>query len=63
MIASWYHTAKHGDLEAVSQDLFGILLSGHVKIWVIQRYALSEAAQTHLELEVRILFFLSALPC
>lgn len=47
------HTAKREDLEAFSQDLFGIDLSDHVKIWVAQRCALADAAQAHRDLEAR----------
>jgi NADPH:quinone reductase len=47
------HTAKRADLEAISQDLFGIVLSGKVKIEVSHRYALADAAQAHRDLEAR----------
>ena len=47
------HTAKRGDLEAIAQDFFDIVLSGKVKIAVAQRYALADAAQAHRDLEAR----------
>ena len=47
------HIAKPADLEAISKDLFDIVLSGKVKIAVDQRYALTDAAQAHRDLEAR----------
>lgn len=47
------HTAKRADLEAISRDLFDIVLSGKVRISVEQRYALADAAQAHRDLEGR----------
>jgi NADPH2:quinone reductase len=47
------HIAKRADLEAISKDLFDIVLSGKVKIAVDQRYALTDAAQAHRDLEGR----------
>lgn len=47
------HIAKREDLEAISQDLFDIVLSGKVRITVERRYALADAAQAHRDLEAR----------
>jgi NADPH2:quinone reductase len=47
------YTAKRADLEAMSRELFDIVLSGKVVIEVGQRYALKEAAQAHRDLEAR----------
>jgi NADPH2:quinone reductase len=47
------HIAKRADLEAISQELFAVVLSGKVKITVDQRYALADAAQAHRDLEAR----------
>jgi NADPH2:quinone reductase len=47
------HTAKRTDLVAMADDLFGVVVSGKVKIEVNQRYALQDAAQAHRDLEAR----------
>ena len=47
------YTAKRVDLEAMSKELFTIVLSGKVKIEINQRYALKDAAQAHRDLETR----------
>ena len=48
------HIARRTDLEAISRDLFDIVLSGKVKIAVGRRYALADAAQAHRDLESRL---------
>jgi NADPH2:quinone reductase len=40
-------------LEAISKDLFDIVLAGKVKIEIEQRYPLQNAAQAHRDLEAR----------
>jgi NADPH2:quinone reductase len=47
------YTAAHGDLLAVSADLFKVVESGAVKITVNQTFPLSEAAAAHTALEAR----------
>lgn len=47
------YTARREDLVAFGRELFEIVGSGQVRIEVNQRYALSEAAQAHRELEAR----------
>jgi NADPH2:quinone reductase len=47
------YTAKRTDLDAMSKELFDIVLSGKVKIEINQRYALKDAAQAHRDLETR----------
>ncbi len=47
------YAAKRVDLEAISKDLFNIVLSGKVKIQIGQQYPLSDAAQAHRDLEAR----------
>jgi NADPH2:quinone reductase len=47
------YTAKRTDLDAMSKELFEIVLSGKVKIEINQRYALKDAAQAHRDLEAR----------
>jgi NADPH:quinone reductase len=47
------YTAKREDLVSTAKDLFGVVLSGKVKIEVNQRYPLREAAQAHRDLEAR----------
>jgi NADPH2:quinone reductase len=47
------YTAKRSDLDAMSKELFDIVLSGKVKIEINQRYALKDAAQAHRDLESR----------
>jgi NADPH2:quinone reductase len=47
------YAAKRADLEAMSQELFEVVLSGAVKIEINQTYPLSETAQAHRDLEAR----------
>jgi len=47
------YSAKHSDLESMSQELFDIVLSGAVRIDINQRYQLRDAAQAHRDLEAR----------
>jgi NADPH2:quinone reductase len=47
------YTAKREELVATAQDLFGVVLSGQVKIAIDQRYATADAARAHLDLESR----------
>jgi len=47
------YTAKRVNLEAMSKELFDIILSGKVTIEIGQRYALKDAAQAHRDLETR----------
>jgi len=47
------YTAKHQDLLASAQDLFGMVQSGAVRIEINQTYPLREAAQAHRDLEAR----------
>ena len=47
------HAAKRADLEAISRDLFDIVVTGKVKIEIGQRYPLKNAAQAHRDLEAR----------
>jgi NADPH2:quinone reductase len=47
------YTAAHGDLLAVSADLFKVVESGAVKITVNQTFPLAEAAAAHTALEAR----------
>jgi NADPH2:quinone reductase len=47
------YTAKREDLVATAKDLFDIVLSGKVKIEVLQRYALKDVVQAHRDLEAR----------
>jgi len=47
------YAAKRTDLEAISKDLFDIVLAGKVKIEIGQRYPLKNAAQAHRDLEAR----------
>jgi NADPH2:quinone reductase len=47
------YTAKREDLVAMSEDLFGVVASGAVKIHVNQTYALKDAVQAHKDLEAR----------
>ena len=48
-----HHTAKREELEDLGGELFGMVVSGRVKIEVNQTYALKDAAQAHLDLEAR----------
>lgn len=47
------YTAQRSDLDSMAQELFGMVLSGTVKIDIRQRYQLSDAAQAHRDLEAR----------
>lgn len=47
------YIAQRGDLEAMSAELFEMVLSGKVKIDIHQRYALQDVAQAHRDLEER----------
>jgi NADPH2:quinone reductase len=47
------YAAKRIDLEAISKDLFDVVLAGKVKIEIAQRYPLKDAAQAHADLEAR----------
>ncbi len=47
------YAAKRADLEAMSQELFEVVLSGAVKIEINQTYPLAEAEQAHRDLEAR----------
>ncbi|MBC3919371.1 quinone oxidoreductase [Undibacterium sp. CY18W] len=47
------YTAKRDDLEQMAAQLFSIVESGKIKIDIHQRYALSEVAQAHRDLEAR----------
>jgi NADPH:quinone reductase len=47
------HIAKRNDYEAMSAELFEVLVSGQVKTNINQRYQLSEVAKSHIELESR----------
>jgi NADPH2:quinone reductase len=47
------YTAKRSDLEAMSAELFDVLVSGKVKTSVNQRYALADVGRAHEDLEAR----------
>jgi NADPH2:quinone reductase len=47
------YAAKRIDLEAISKDLFDIVLAGKVNIEIGQRYPLKSAAEAHRDLEAR----------
>jgi NADPH2:quinone reductase len=47
------YTAKREDLLAMSEELFGVVASGAVKIHINQTYALKDAVQAHRDLEAR----------
>ncbi|MHA1152154.1 MAG: quinone oxidoreductase family protein, partial [Alphaproteobacteria bacterium] len=47
------YAAKRADLEAMSAELFEVVLSGAVKIEINQTYPLAETAQAHRDLEAR----------
>ena len=47
------YTASRADLEATSKELFDVVLAGKVKIRIDRRYALSDVAQAHRDLEAR----------
>ena len=48
-----HHTAKRDELEELGQELFAMVTAGKVRIEVNQTYALSDAAQAHIDLEAR----------
>ena len=50
---SMHYTAKRQDLLALGTELFDVVASGQVRIEVNQRYALSDAANAHRDLESR----------
>ncbi|MEQ5841650.1 quinone oxidoreductase [Paraburkholderia acidicola] len=47
------YIAKRSDYDAMSNELFDVLLSGKVKTSINQRYALPDAGQAHVDLEAR----------
>jgi NADPH:quinone reductase len=47
------HIATREATQAMSEDLFGVVLSGAVKIRIDQRYPMAEVAQAHRDLEAR----------
>jgi NADPH2:quinone reductase len=47
------YTAKREDLIAHAQDLFEVVMSGAVKMHIMQEYALKDAAKAHQDLEGR----------
>lgn len=47
------HAAQRERLQAMADDLFGMVTSGDVRIRIAQRHALKDAAQAHRELEAR----------
>ncbi len=47
------YTAKREDLLAHAQDLFEVIISGAVRVNILQEYALKDAAQAHMDLEAR----------
>src|SRR6516165_10260262 len=47
------YAAARADLSAMAKDLFGVVLSGAVKIEIKQTYPLKDAEQAHRELESR----------
>jgi NADPH2:quinone reductase len=47
------HLATRESTQAMADDLFGVVLSGAVKIRIDQRYPLAEVARAHRELESR----------
>ena len=48
-----HYTAARKELVAHAQDLFEVVLSGAVRMHILQEYALKEAAQAHRDLEAR----------
>ena len=48
-----HYAARRADLDAMSKELFDIVLSGKVTIEIGQRYALEETARAHRDLEAR----------
>jgi NADPH2:quinone reductase len=49
----FHYVAQRAELEENSSELFDVVLNGHVKIPVRQRYPLKDAAQAHDALEAR----------
>src|SRR5262249_4504979 len=47
------YAAARADLSEMAKDLFGVVLSGGVKIEIKQTYPLKDAAQAHRDLESR----------
>ena len=47
------HIATREGTQSMADDLFGVVLSGAVKIRIDQRYALADVAQAHRDLEAR----------
>ncbi len=47
------HIATRESTQAMADDLFGVVISGAVKIRIDQRYPLAEVAQAHRDLEAR----------
>lgn len=47
------YTAKRDDLDLMASELFGMVESGKIKIDINQRYALSDVARAHADLESR----------
>jgi NADPH2:quinone reductase len=47
------HLATRESTQAMAEDLFGMVVSGQVKVRIDQRYALRDAAQAHRDLESR----------
>lgn len=48
-----HYTAAREELVAHAQDLFEVVLSGAVRMHILQEYALKEASQAHRDLEAR----------
>jgi NADPH2:quinone reductase len=51
--ALFTYIARRGDYEAMSAELFDMLISGRLKTSINQRYPLSEVARAHADLEGR----------
>ena len=49
------HIATRENCQAMGDDLFGMVSSGRVKIHIDKRYALADAAQSHRDLESRVI--------
>jgi NADPH2:quinone reductase len=49
------HIATHENYQAMGDDLFGMVGSGQVRIHVDRRYALADVAQSHRDLESRVI--------
>jgi NADPH:quinone reductase len=47
------YAAKRADLETMADDLFHVVLAGHVRVEIRQEYRLTDAAQAHRDLEGR----------